>query len=141
MARPRSKQRPPQGQLLVALRNKAGFTQTQLADFVGVSQQTIAVWEQSDKPPPGSALPKLANTLGIPIRKLFIEDKLGPQPEQPIPKLRRLFNAAAKMSPRRQELLAEELKPFFRKHARAKDGQTWWQNQRQVRKNRAAKRR
>ena len=141
MARPRSKQRPPQGQLLVALRNKAGFTQTQLADFVGVSQQTIAVWEHSSKPPPGSALPKLAKTLGIPIRNLFIEEDVGSQPEQPIPKLRRLFNLAAKMSPRRQELLVDELKPFFRKHSRAADGQTWWQSQRQVRKNRAAKRR
>jgi DNA-binding XRE family transcriptional regulator len=35
----------------MVLRVNAGLSQGDLAQFIGVQQQTIAYWEQADKPP------------------------------------------------------------------------------------------
>lgn len=38
-----------------AIRQGLGFTQTELAEAVGVSQPTVALWESGDRNPSGSA--------------------------------------------------------------------------------------
>jgi transcriptional regulator with XRE-family HTH domain len=64
MPRSLTKPRPPQGAHLAALRQAAGLSQSALATRVGESQQNIAFWEQSDKPPRSDVLPRLARVLG-----------------------------------------------------------------------------
>ncbi|MDD5222994.1 MAG: helix-turn-helix transcriptional regulator [bacterium] len=60
MGRKLSKPRPKLGEKLLTFRINAGLSQGDLAQRVGVPQQTIAFWEQSDKPPRSDVLPKLA---------------------------------------------------------------------------------
>ena len=70
--RPDRGKRPKQGAHLLALRETAGLTQTQLAEFVGVPQGTIAMWEWNDTPPRSTALPALAKALGVEIPDLLV---------------------------------------------------------------------
>jgi transcriptional regulator with XRE-family HTH domain len=69
MPRTLTKTRPSQGAHLAALRQAAGFSQSALAAQVGETQQNIAFWEQSDKPPRSDVLPKLARVLGVSVEE------------------------------------------------------------------------
>ncbi|MGN0647145.1 MAG: helix-turn-helix transcriptional regulator [Oscillospiraceae bacterium] len=44
-------------------REKAGFTQSKLADAIGVSQSTVAMWESGDRKPDIITLKKIASIL------------------------------------------------------------------------------
>jgi transcriptional regulator with XRE-family HTH domain len=66
----------------LALREAAGITQTQLAEFVGVPQGTIAFWEWSETPPRSSALPLLAKALGVGVDDLLVTQR--PSKKAPI---------------------------------------------------------
>lgn len=65
MGRKLRKPRPTQGARLLALRNAAGLSQTELARLVGETQANISFWERTDKPPRSDVLPKLAKVLGV----------------------------------------------------------------------------
>ena len=76
MARGRklSKARPRQGARLAAFRQAAGLTQVELAQLIGESQQNVAFWEQSEKPPRSDVLPKMAKVLGVRVEALLGEE-------------------------------------------------------------------
>jgi transcriptional regulator with XRE-family HTH domain len=74
MGRKLTKPRPKLGAHLMALRINAGWSQEELAQRVGVPQQTIAFWEQSDKPPRAEVLPQLAEALDVSIEALLSEN-------------------------------------------------------------------
>lgn len=46
MGRPAKTKRSPLGERIAALRERAGLSQTQLADKLGVGQQTVGYWER-----------------------------------------------------------------------------------------------
>ncbi len=57
------------------LRQKKGLTQTQLATNLGLrSQSTIALWENGQRNPPSTILPRLAAELGCTIDELYGRD-------------------------------------------------------------------
>ena len=51
-------------------RTKAGLTQKQLAELIGVSHRTITSYEQGERKPYPAQQGKLANILGVPIEYL-----------------------------------------------------------------------
>lgn len=56
-------------------REKAGFTQEQLAKKMGLYQSTIAMWESGDRFPRADKLPELAKMLRCSIDDLYADDK------------------------------------------------------------------
>ena len=56
---------------LCAARKAASCTQTQLADKLGISQSTIAMWETGKAYPRADMLPAIAVALGCSIDDLF----------------------------------------------------------------------
>lgn len=76
---PVPKQNPEQltvfGQRLAALRKQAGYTQTELAQELGVSQRMISHYEGHTEYPPAGLLPRLAQLLSVTSDEL-----LGIQP-------------------------------------------------------------
>lgn len=64
--------RPKQGAHLLTLREQAGLTQVQLAEFVGVPQGTIAFWEWSETPPRSNVLPLLAKAFRVDVADILI---------------------------------------------------------------------
>lgn len=59
------------GERLAALRKGAGFTQTELAAELGISQRMVAYYEQPDVTPPAHLLPAIAQVLGVSIDALY----------------------------------------------------------------------
>ena len=84
------------GARIAELRKSADITQVQLADFLGVSQQTVNAYEAGHRRMAISALPPLARLLGVSIDELIGEPtkpgKRGPTPiwQQKIERLSRL---------------------------------------------------
>ena len=56
-------------------REKAGFTQQDLADELGVSQSTVAMWETQKSLPRTDKLPALAKILGCTIDELLKKEE------------------------------------------------------------------
>jgi transcriptional regulator with XRE-family HTH domain len=59
------------GKNIRALRKKAGLTQEQLAEALGIRQQMIADYERCKVNPEVSKLPALAKALGASVGELF----------------------------------------------------------------------
>lgn len=53
------------GDRLKMLRNKAGFSQKELAGFFHVTQQTVAKWENNKATPPLEVINQLCQTFGV----------------------------------------------------------------------------
>ena len=56
-------------------RKKAGLTQVQLAELLGVSQANISTWEKGKAFPSADKLPNIAEVLKCKIDDLFGESK------------------------------------------------------------------
>ena len=68
------------GKKIRQLRFKAGLTQEQLADQLGISAQSVSKWENNVAMPDITSLPLLAEILGISIDDLFdltVEQRLN----------------------------------------------------------------
>lgn len=77
------------GQRIATLRKAQGLTQVQLAEAMGVAQQTLAHYEAGRLRLLAGALPNLANQLGVTVEELVgttstskrVTGKRGPQPK------------------------------------------------------------
>lgn len=54
-----------------ALRERAGLTQKQLGELLGLGQSTVAMWETDESKPRADKLPELARVLGCTIEDLY----------------------------------------------------------------------
>jgi transcriptional regulator with XRE-family HTH domain len=89
------------GQRVAALRKQRAFTQAQMAQRLGVSQQTITALEHGRRRIPLSLLPELAQSLDVSIEELIVGDdaktrgKRGPASkiERQMEEIRRLPRA------------------------------------------------
>jgi transcriptional regulator with XRE-family HTH domain len=119
MGRRFTKTRSKLGSHLAELRTNAGLSQEELAQRIGVLQQTIAFWEQSDKPPRSEVLRKLADALGVSIETLLGEDT-GPVTVKkkggPDGKLKRVFEEASSLPRRQQEKIMEFVSAFINQY-------------------------
>jgi transcriptional regulator with XRE-family HTH domain len=103
-----NKPRPKQGARLAALRKAAGLSQIELADAIGVSQQTVAYWETCATPPRSDVLPKMSKALGVPVEEILGETPINAvRKPGPVGKLQRVFELASKLPRREQELVAQ----------------------------------
>lgn len=57
-------------QIFISLRKKAGYTQEQLAEKIGVSRQAVAAWEKGESTPDIAKCIALADLYGISIDDL-----------------------------------------------------------------------
>ena len=59
------------GKRLMKLRKAAGYTQTELADELGVTQRMVSYYEGHSEFPPAALLPKLSKLLGVSADELL----------------------------------------------------------------------
>lgn len=118
MGRKFTKIRPKLGAHLAALRVNAGLSQEELAQRINVLQQTIAFWEQSNKPPRSDILVKLANALGVSVDILLSENKVKVVKRKggPDGKLRKVFEEASSLPRRQQEKITEFVSAFINQY-------------------------
>lgn len=70
------------GALIKQMRKKSGFTQSQLAEKVGISQAMIVQYEQGKRQPKFENLSKIADALDIDVN-IFLASKIGTSNEFP----------------------------------------------------------
>ena len=107
------------GERIASLRKARNITQTQLAEALGVSQQTVHAYEAGSRRIPVSALPVVASTLAVSLEVLFGEDQQDKAARGargtggkrgPMPQWQQHIEAIAKLPRSRQQFVAEMLK-------------------------------
>lgn len=101
------------GKRLVRLRKAAGYTQTELAEELGVSQRMISYYEGHSEFPPSPLLPKLAKLLGVTTDEL-----LGLKPmaksKKPDTRLQRRVQQIEKLPARERRQLTQLIDTFIK---------------------------
>ena len=101
------------GKRLVALRKKAGYTQVELAQELGVTQRMVSYYEGQSEYPPAAMLPKLAKLLSVTTDEL-----LGIAPlkksRQPDTRLLRRFQQIEKLPTKERRQLVQVIDTFLK---------------------------
>jgi transcriptional regulator with XRE-family HTH domain len=98
------------GGRIAQLRKAHDMTQTQLAEVLGVAQQTVQAYEAGARRIPVSTLPLLAKTLGVSLEVLFGEEsKPGRAKRGPVPQWQEQMEAIAQLPRARQRFVTEML--------------------------------
>lgn len=98
------------GERIASLRKANNVTQVQLAEALGVSQQTLQSYEVGRRRIPVSALPMVTNTLSVSLDELFgFEHKTSRSKRGPVPQWQQQMEAVAQLPKTRQRFVSEML--------------------------------
>lgn len=99
------------GGRIADLRKAQGMTQVQLAEVLGVAQQTLQAYEGGARRMPVSTLPLLAKTLGVSLEVLFGEEPAKPTRSRrgPVPQWQQHVEAIAKLPRAQQRFVTQVL--------------------------------
>lgn len=108
------------GERIAALRREHDVTQVQLAEALGISQQTLQSYEVGRRRIPVSALPVVAHTLSVSLEELFGKSKqAAPGKRGPAPKWQQQIEAVSKLSKSQQRFVSRMLDTVLAEGARA----------------------
>jgi transcriptional regulator with XRE-family HTH domain len=96
------------GQRLAEARKASGLTQTQLAEQLGVAQQTLAHYEMGRLRVAVALLPPIAKALGITVEDLMGE-QTAPSKRGPAPKLQQQIERIQQLPRSKQRFVIEML--------------------------------
>jgi transcriptional regulator with XRE-family HTH domain len=101
------------GGRIAQLRKARDMTQTQLAEVLGVAQQTVQAYEAGARRIPVSTLPQLAKTLGVSLEVLFGEEaksRSGARSKRgPAPQWQQQIEAVAQLPKAQQQFVSKML--------------------------------
>jgi len=103
------------GKRLVMFRERKGFSQSQLAEAMDVSQGSVARWEQRSVAMPPEQMLQLAKVLGVSVIELLGEGEVPKEASVPRGRMRQVFYAAAKLPRRQQEKIVDVVEAFVEK--------------------------
>jgi transcriptional regulator with XRE-family HTH domain len=110
------------GARLVELRKAAGYTQTELANELGVTRRMIAYYEGETEHPPANLLPGLAQALGVKIEALLGSEPLkkSGQGRKPVnSRLQRRLQQIEKLEPAEKRQMMQVIDTLL-EHAQLK---------------------
>ena len=96
------------GQRLAEARRASGLTQTQLAEQLGIAQQTLAHYEMGRLRVAVALMPPLARALGVTVEDLMGEEA-PPAKRGPAPKLRQQIERIQKLPRTQQKFVMQML--------------------------------
>ncbi len=98
------------GERITLLRQAHGITQVQLAEVLGVSQQTVQAYEVGRRRIQVAALPVVARTLSASLEELFGEDKKATRTKRgPAPKWQQQIEQIATLPRAKQQVVMQML--------------------------------
>lgn len=97
------------GSRIAQLRKDQGITQVQLAELLGVSQQTITAYEVGRRRIQVSALPLIAKTLRVPIEVLLNEHAKPSSKRGPVPRLQLQLEQVSQLPKAQQKFVSQML--------------------------------
>jgi len=95
------------GARIAQLRKEQGITQVQLAEQLGVSQQTITAYEVGRRRIQVSALPVIAQALGVAVETLVGETPTATRKRGPAPKLQQQMDRITQLPKARQQFVMQ----------------------------------
>lgn len=105
------------GANIAALRKAQNITQVQLAEALGVSQQTVTAYESGRRRMPVSSLPFIARFLGTTVEDL-IGAKTTPAKRGPAPKLQQQIERIQQLPRTQQKFVMQMLDTVLAQAAR-----------------------
>lgn len=100
--RPPKLERSPFGERLCAIRQQRGYSQTQLAEMIGVTQQAYAGWERSTVALRPQDIARLAEALKVSTDELLGLEAKPKRKSGPVGKAQQVFETVSKL-PRHQQ--------------------------------------
>jgi transcriptional regulator with XRE-family HTH domain len=112
--------RPKQGAHLLALRQRTGLTQVELAKALGLPQSTIQLWEWSKSPPRSDVLPKMAKVLRVRVEDLIVQDepKTIANRSGPVGEVQRVFEEVRRLPRQQQRKILETVTALVEQYKR-----------------------
>jgi len=101
------------GTRITQYRKESGLTQVQLAETMGVSQQTVAAWEVGRRGVPVAIVPALARALGVGVDTLIGETP-RPGKRGPTPKLQQQLERLSALPRPKQRVVMEMLEAVLK---------------------------
>ena len=105
------------GARMAQLRKDQGITQVQMAEWLGVSQQTVNAYEVGRRRIQVSALPTVAKLLGVALEELIGEEQ-KPGKRGPAPKLQRQIERIQELPKPKQRFVMEMLETVLAQQTR-----------------------
>ena len=96
------------GARIAQLRRDQNLTQQQLAELMGMSQQSVASWEVGRLRPAVSMLPRLAKALGVSTEALIGQEE-KPAKRGPTPKLQQQMERISQLPRTKQRFVMDML--------------------------------
>lgn len=106
------------GARVAQLRKEQGFTQKQLAEALGTSQQQVASYEVARLRIPVSLLPRLARVLGVNMETLIGEEQRPTAKRGPAPKLQQQMDRISQLPKTRQRFVMEVIESVLVQQSR-----------------------
>lgn len=98
------------GERIALMRKAHSITQVQLAEVLGVSQQTVQAYEVGRRRIQVAALPVVAHTLSVSLEELFGESKQAARGKRgPAPKWQQQIEAISKLPKAQQRFVSQML--------------------------------
>ena len=97
------------GERITQLRKARGITQVQLAQTLGVSQQTVQAYEVGRRRIQVSALPIVALALSVSLEEVFGENSRPASKRGPVPKWQQQIKAIAQLPKTQQRFVSQML--------------------------------
>lgn len=107
------------GERIARLRREHGITQVQLAEALGVSQQTMQSYEVGRRRIPVSALPTVAESLSVSLEELFGQGKQPARSKRgPASKLEQHLERISQLPKPRQRAVIEVIEALLAQQGR-----------------------
>lgn len=105
------------GACVAQRRKELGLTQQQVADALGIAQQTYGGYEVGRHRVPVALLPAIARELGIDV-SVLLGMETTPRKRGPAPKLQRYIEQIGQLPKDRQQLVMQVLELALTQHSR-----------------------
>jgi len=106
------------GGRIAQLRKQQDITQVQLAELIGVTQQTINSYETGRRRVPVSLLPVIAKRLGVAVEALLADDSKGAAKRGPVPKLQQQMDRITQLPRARQQFVMQVIESVLAQSSR-----------------------
>lgn len=106
------------GGRIAGLRKDQDITQVQLAELIGVTQQTINSYETGRRRVPVSLLPAIAKRLGVAVEALLSNDSKAAAKRGPAPKLQQQMDRITQLPRARQQFVMEVIESVLAQSSR-----------------------
>jgi len=106
------------GERVAQLRKARSITQVQLAQALGVSQQTVQAYEVGRRRIPVSTLRLLAKTLDVSLDELMAEGKHSPRKRGPVPQVQRQLERISALPKPKQRAVMDVIEALLAQQGR-----------------------